>query len=79
MPDSPLTGAANLLVMPDLNAANIAFNLLKAAAEGLPVGPLLLGMAKAVHVVPPSVTARGILNVSAIAALEAQALRAALA
>ena len=79
VPDPPLTGAANLLVMPDLNAANIAFNLLKAAAEGLPVGPLLLGMAKAVHVVPPSVTARGILNVSAIAALEAQALRAALA
>ncbi len=79
VPDSPLTGAANLLVMPDLNAANIAFNLLKAAAEGLPVGPLLLGMSKAVHVVPPSVTARGILNVSAIAALEAQALRAALA
>ncbi len=77
VPGSPLTGAANLLVMPGLDAANIAFNLLKAAAEGLQVGPLLLGMAKAVHVVPPSVTARGILNVSAIAALEAQALRPA--
>jgi malate dehydrogenase (oxaloacetate-decarboxylating)(NADP+) len=77
VPDSPLTGAANLLVMPGLDAANIAFNLLKAAAEGLQVGPLLLGMAKAVHVVPPSVTARGILNVSALAALEAQALRRA--
>jgi malate dehydrogenase (oxaloacetate-decarboxylating)(NADP+) len=75
VPDSPLIGAANLLVMPGLDAANIAFNLLKAAAEGLPVGPLLLGMAKAVHVVPPSVTARGILNVSALAAIEAQALR----
>jgi malate dehydrogenase (oxaloacetate-decarboxylating)(NADP+) len=46
------------------------------AADGLPVGPLLLGMAKPVHVVAPSVTARGILNVSALAALEAQALRA---
>ncbi len=75
VPDSPLTGAANLLVMPGLDAANIAFNLLKAAAEGLQVGPLLLGMAKAVHVLPPSVTARGILNVSAIAAIEAQAPR----
>ena len=47
VPESPLTGAANLLVMPGLDAANIAFNLLKAAADGLPVGPLLLGMAKA--------------------------------
>ncbi len=75
VPESRLTGSANLLVMPGLDAAHIAFNLLKAAAEGLVVGPLLLGMAKAVHVVPPTVTARGILNVSAIAALEAQALR----
>jgi len=62
--------------MPGLDAANIAFNLLKTAADGLPVGPLLLGMAKPVHVVSPSVTARGILNVSALAALEAQAPRA---
>ena len=76
VPNSPLTGAANLLVMPGLDAAHIGFNLLKAAAEGLPIGPLLLGMSKAVHVVPPTVTARGILNVSAIAALEAHALRA---
>jgi malate dehydrogenase (oxaloacetate-decarboxylating)(NADP+) len=76
VPESSLTGAANLLIMPSLDAANIAFNLLKAAADGLPVGPLLLGMAKPVHVVAPSVTARGILNVSALAALEAQALRA---
>ncbi len=77
VPESSLTGAANLLIMPSLDAANIAFNLLKAAADGLPVGPLLLGMAKPVHVVAPSVTARGILNVSALAALEAQASRAA--
>jgi malate dehydrogenase (oxaloacetate-decarboxylating)(NADP+) len=70
VPDSPLTGTANLLVMPTLDAANIAFNLLKAAAEGLPVGPLLLGMARPVHVLVPSVTARGILNISAIAVQE---------
>ena len=76
IPDSRLTGVANLLIMPTLDAANIAFNLLKAAADGLPVGPLLLGMSKPVHVVVPSVTARGILNVSAVAALEAQSLRA---
>ena len=75
VPDSRLTGTATLLVMPSLDAANISFNLLKAAADALPVGPLLLGMSKPIHVVVPSVTARGIVNVSAVAALEAQALR----
>ncbi len=60
--------------MPGLDAANIAFNLVKAAANGLPVGPLLLGMSKPIHVVVPSVTARGIVNISAIAAREAQDL-----
>jgi malate dehydrogenase (oxaloacetate-decarboxylating)(NADP+) len=73
VPDSRLEGTANLLIMPSLDSANIAFNLLKAAADGLPVGPMLLGMAKPVHVLPQSVTARGILNLSAIAALTAQA------
>jgi malate dehydrogenase (oxaloacetate-decarboxylating)(NADP+) len=77
VPDSRLHGTANLLVMPGLDAANIAFNLLKAAADGLPVGPLLLGMSKPIHVVVPSVTARGIVNISAIAALEAHALKQA--
>ncbi len=72
VPNSQLSGTANLLVMPSLDAANIAFNLLKAAADGLPLGPLLLGMAKPVHVVVQSVTARGIVNISAVAALEAQ-------
>ncbi len=74
VPDSRLSGTANLLVMPNLDAANIAFNLLKAAADALPVGPLLLGMSKPIHVVVPSVSARGIVNVSAIAASEANAL-----
>ena len=69
VPDSTLPGTANLLVMPDLDAANIAFNLLKAAADGLPVGPMLLGMSKPIHVLVPSVTARGIVNLSALAAL----------
>jgi malate dehydrogenase (oxaloacetate-decarboxylating)(NADP+) len=72
VPDSRLSGTANLLVMPSLDAANISFNLLKAAADGLPIGPLLLGMSKPIHVLPPSVTARGIVNVSALAALAAQ-------
>jgi malate dehydrogenase (oxaloacetate-decarboxylating)(NADP+) len=73
--DSRLQGTANLLVMPGLDSAHIAFNLLKAAAEGLPVGPLLLGMSKPVHVVSQTVTARGIVNVSAVAAMEANMLR----
>jgi len=71
MPDSTLQGTANLLIMPSLDAANIAFNLLKAAADGLPVGPLLLGMSKPIHVLVPSVTARGIVNLSALASIEA--------
>ena len=66
--DSRLSGTASLLVMPTLDAAHIAFSLLKAAADGLPVGPLLLGMSKPVHVLVPSVTARGIVNISAVAA-----------
>ena len=72
VPDSPLHGAANLLIMPSLDAANIAFNLLKAAADGLPVGPILLGMRKPIHVLVPSVTARGIVNLSALAVSAAQ-------
>ncbi|MBU6500088.1 MAG: NADP-dependent malic enzyme, partial [Rhodospirillales bacterium] len=71
VPDSLLRGQANLLIMPNLDAANIAFNLVKAAADGLPVGPLLLGMSQPIHVVVPSVTARGIVNLSAVAAQQA--------
>jgi malate dehydrogenase (oxaloacetate-decarboxylating)(NADP+) len=70
-PNSKLKGAANLLVMPTLDAANIAFNLLKEAGNGLAVGPILLGASKACHIVTPSVTARGIINVSAIAVVDA--------
>ncbi|WP_428483859.1 NADP-dependent malic enzyme [Rhodopila sp.] len=73
VPDSRLSGSANLLIMPNLDAAHIAFNVLKAAADGLPVGPILLGMSKPIHVVVPSVTARGIVNLSALAVVEAQA------
>ena len=73
VPDSTLDGAANLLVMPGIDAANIAFNLVKAATDGLQLGPLLLGMNKPVHVLVPSVTARGILNVTALAVAQANA------
>jgi malate dehydrogenase (oxaloacetate-decarboxylating)(NADP+) len=77
VPESRLTGTANLLIMPNLDSANIAYNLLKAAADGLPIGPVLLGMAKPIHVVVPSVTARGIVNLSALAVVEAQAMTVA--
>ncbi|WP_424136872.1 NADP-dependent malic enzyme [Roseomonas chloroacetimidivorans] len=70
VPDGRLTGSANLLVFPNLDSANIAYNLLKAAADGLQLGPILLGMNKPVHVMVPSTTARGIVNMSAIAATQ---------
>jgi malate dehydrogenase (oxaloacetate-decarboxylating)(NADP+) len=72
--NSPLTGSANLLVMPTLDAANIALTLLSAATEALLVGPLLLGVSKPVHVMVPSVTARGIVNMTALAVAQASAV-----
>jgi len=68
---SPLTGSANLLVMPSLDAANIALTLLSAATESLLVGPLLLGLAKPLHVMVSRVTARGIVNMTAMAVAQA--------
>jgi malate dehydrogenase (oxaloacetate-decarboxylating)(NADP+) len=76
VPDSRLTGTANLLIMPNLDSANIGFNLLKAAADGLPIGPVLLGMTRPIHVLVPAVTARGIVNLSALAVVEAQEMEA---
>ncbi len=71
-PNSRLTGAANLLIMPDLEAANIAFNLAKVVSRGIVLGPILLGAAKPAHIVTPSITVRGLLNMSAIAVREAR-------
>jgi malate dehydrogenase (oxaloacetate-decarboxylating)(NADP+) len=68
---SPLEGAANLLVMPTLDAANIGLTLLGASASGLQVGPMLLGLQKPLHVLVQKVTARGIVNMTALAAAEA--------
>jgi malate dehydrogenase (oxaloacetate-decarboxylating)(NADP+) len=73
-PNSKLKGAANLVICPTLDAANIAFNLLKTAADGLHVGPMLLGTTRPAHVLTPSVTARGILNMTALSVVEAQRL-----
>jgi malate dehydrogenase (oxaloacetate-decarboxylating)(NADP+) len=71
-PNSRFKGEANLLLMPTVDAANIAFNLLKQLAEGLSVGPMLLGAARPAHVLTPSVTVRGIVNMSAVAVVDAQ-------
>ncbi len=73
VPDSRLSGTANLLILPTVDAANIAYNLLKASSDGLPVGPILLGLSKPAHIMVQSVTARGIVNLSAVAASEVQA------
>jgi len=73
-PDSRLKGEANLLVMPNLDAANIAYNLLKlTGGEGITVGPVLLGAAKPVHILSPSATVRRLVNMTALVAVDAAA------
>lgn len=71
-PNSRLKGQANLLVMPNLDAANISFNLIKALGEGLSVGPILMGARLPAHILTPSATVRNIVNVTALAAVDAQ-------
>ena len=67
-PNSTLDGVANLLVMPGLDAANITFNMLKATGGGVSIGPILLGSDIDAHIVTPITTARGLVNMTAIAA-----------
>ena len=76
MPRSTLTGEANLLVMPNIDAANISYNLLKTAAGGgIAIGPVLLGAARPVHVLTPSTTVRRIVNMTALTVADANAAR----
>jgi malate dehydrogenase (oxaloacetate-decarboxylating)(NADP+) len=72
LPHSHLEGVANILIMPNLDTANVAYQMIKALADALPVGPILMGPSRPAHILTPSVTARGILNMTAIAAVEAQ-------
>ena len=75
-PNARLKGGANLLVMPTLDAANIAFNLLKTAAgDGITVGPILLGVARPVNILTPSATVRRIVNMTALTVVDAAAQR----
>jgi len=71
MPDSTLTGEANLLVFPNLDAANITLGVVKTMTDGLHVGPILLGTALPAHILSPSVTSRGVVNMAALAVVEA--------
>ena len=76
MPNSRLKGDANLLVLPNIDSANIAYNLLKTAAGGgIAIGPVLLGAAKPVHIMMPSSTVRRIVNMTAVAVADAGAQR----
>jgi malate dehydrogenase (oxaloacetate-decarboxylating)(NADP+) len=70
---SSLTGDANLLIMPNADTAHVALNLLKVLGGGTPVGPILMGAGKPAHIASQSVTVRGLLNLTAIAVVEAQA------
>jgi len=76
-PHSRLKGEANLLVMPTLDAANISFNLLKTVGgAGITVGPVLLGAARPVHILTPTATVRRIVNMTALAVVDAQVMEA---
>ena len=72
LPHSRLKGVANVLILANLDAANAAYQMIKVLGDALPVGPILIGTARPAHVLTPSVTARGILNMTAVAAVEAQ-------
>jgi malate dehydrogenase (oxaloacetate-decarboxylating)(NADP+) len=73
-PASRLKGEANVFIMPNIDAANIAFQLVKTLGEATPIGPMLVGVARPCHVLTPSVTARGVINMTAIAGVEAEDL-----
>jgi len=75
-PGSNLKGPANLLIMPTLDAANIALNLFRGVGDGLSVGPILVGAARPAHILTPTARVRGIVNMSALAVVEAQAASA---
>lgn len=72
LPHSKLEGEANIMIMPTLDTANVAYQMIKSLADALPVGPILIGPARPAHILTPSVTARGILNMTAVGVVEAQ-------
>ena len=71
-PASLLKGSANLMIFPNLDSAHVTFSLMKELADGLPVGPMLIGTRAPAHILTSSVTARGLVNMSAVAVVDAQ-------
>ena len=71
-PNTSFDGEANLLIMPTLDAANITYNIVKTVTGATSIGPILLGVAKPVHILTTSVTSRCVVNISALAVLDAQ-------
>ena len=71
-PNTTLTGRANLFVMPNLDAANITYNMIRVMTDGVAIGPILLGLDKPAHILTPASTARRVVNMTAIAAVDAQ-------
>jgi malate dehydrogenase (oxaloacetate-decarboxylating)(NADP+) len=72
MPNSTLKGTANLLIMPNSDAANITYNSIKVLADCIPIGPILLGVAQTAHILTNAATTRGIVNITALSAIGAQ-------
>lgn len=72
MPGSTLSGRANLFVLPNLDAANIAYNMVRVVTDGVAIGPILMGISKPVHILTTSATPRRVINMTAIAAVDAQ-------
>jgi malate dehydrogenase (oxaloacetate-decarboxylating)(NADP+) len=71
-PTSPLRGQANVFVFPNLDAANIAYNMVRQMTDGVAIGPILMGVSKPAHILTPASTVRRVVNISAIACVEAQ-------
>ncbi|KRG67568.1 NADP-dependent malic enzyme [Pseudoxanthomonas dokdonensis] len=72
MPNSTLKGRANLFVMPNIDAANITYNMVRVVTDGVAIGPILMGISKPVHILTTSATPRRVVNMTAIAAVDAQ-------
>lgn len=72
MPGSTLSGRANLFVLPNLDAANIAYNMVRVVTDGVAIGPILMGISRPVHILTTSATPRRVINMTAIAAVDAQ-------
>src|SRR5690606_30253147 len=71
-PNTTLSGRANLFVLPNLDAANITYNMFRVATDGVAIGPILMGLDKPAHILTPDATSRRVVNVTAIAAMDAQ-------